>query len=218
DVLLIPIFATKSRIVEISNELKTGHSQVLVNSLFLTLVSYMEAMQKEIIIYYLKYHPEKIASKKFDVRVEIISTKESFEVLEEIISEYVDSIPTWDRFKMLVNVLGIQKPPDSIYSELYNISATRNKLIHKNLMVSRKHVAISNIIDIELEYFYESIISYDKFIDHIIESISRKYSEYSKVQALKNLWHFMFETNLCANFEDYWYIDEKSDTILEIGR
>jgi hypothetical protein len=219
DILLIPVLATKRRITEIGKELKNGQSQIVVNSLFLTLVSYIESMQKEIITYYLKYHPEKIGiSKKIDIRVETIASGESFEVIEKIISEYIDSIPTWDRLKMLIDVLGIQKPPKQIESEIKNISDIRNELIHKNLEVKRKYGAASNRVNIELEYFYDSIKSYEKFINHIHESISHKYSEYTKINALKNLWHFMFNTPLCANFEDYWYIDNERDIITGFKR
>lgn len=219
DILLIPVLATKKRITEISKELKNGQSQIVVNSLFLTLVSYIESMQKEIITYYLKYCPEKIGiSKKIDVRVEIIDSGESFKVIEKIISEYIDSVPTWDRLKMLIDVLGIQNLPKKIESEIKYISDKRNELIHKNLEVKRKYGTAFNKNNIKLEDFYCSIKSYEKFIDHIHANISHKYSEYTKIKALKGLWYFMFDTPMCANFEDYWYIDNERDIINGLKR
>src|SRR3990170_1575588 len=89
--LLMPL-ATKNRINEIKEEINSVNSPVIINGLFLMLVSYLESMRKEILRYYLKYFPEKINKEKIEISINIIRENRDFYLIESFVSEYIEKI------------------------------------------------------------------------------------------------------------------------------
>lgn len=103
--LLMPIIATEARVNEIRKELKPNVSNVVLNGLFLMLVSYVESMQKEIVKHYLKYQPEKIPGDYIEVDKAILVANEDFYLLEHIVSSHIDKMPYWKLSKLFYEIL-----------------------------------------------------------------------------------------------------------------
>lgn len=107
----MPIQATELRIFEIKNELEKGVSNVILNGLFLMLVSYLESMQKEIISYYLKYQPEKILINPIKLDRDILLENEDFYLLESILKTHIEKshIGNCQKYFMMLSELKNQE-------------------------------------------------------------------------------------------------------------
>ena len=114
---------------------------------------------------------------------------------------------------MFYNELDIPKPDSKLNKEVIDIRSTRNELVHKNLQLDYKKKRIRELNHLDKNIIEKYLGIYNKYLNHIQLSISERYAEYSKLNALRKLWHYTFSTPLCEKFEDYWYIDEESDAI-----
>lgn len=211
DYLLMPILATEVRFDEIRNELKNNPTNINLNGLFLMLVSYIESMQKEIVKYYLKYNPEKLSGDSIEVDKAILLQNEDFYLLESIVVNHIDKMPHWKLFKIFYEVLKIRNPSNEY--KIQKLKARRNELIHKNLEVNFKRKEISQDFINKL-YLENCLDDYGKYLIDIKTYISEVYVNHSKINVIKKLWHFTFETPLCSNFYDYWYVDNEKDIII----
>lgn len=211
DYLLIPILATEARVDEIREELKNNPTNVNLNGLFLMLVSYTESMQKEIIKYYLKYNPEKISGNFIELDKTILVENEDFYLLESIAENHINKMPYWKFSELFYDVLEIRRPSNE--SKIQKIKDRRNDLIHKNLIVNFKYNEIHQDF-IDKVYLENCLDEYGKYLIDIKTDISEVYVTYSKINVLKNLWHYTFKTPLCSNFYDYWHVDSEKDSIL----
>jgi len=214
DNLLMPIRATENRINEIKEEINSVSSPICLNGLFLMLVSYIESMQKEVLRYYLKYHPEKITDNKtIEIDKSILLDNEDFYLTESVVSEYIAKMPNWQLTKIFYKALKINKPNNDLNSSIEDIRKRRNELIHKNLTIDFKHKWEAEKKFIDIDYLNYSLNQYDNYLNYLKTEISKKYHKYTKINVLKNLWHYTFNTPLCANFEDYWHINFEKDSI-----
>lgn len=209
--LIMPIIATEERIKEIEVEIQKNQSDVSLNGLFLMLVSYIESMKKEIIMYFLKYHPEKIDAKTIEVDLLILKESDDFDLMKSLIVDYTEKMPNWKLRKLFYSALQIEKP--SNHNEISKIVKKRNELIHKNLEIDYKIGEVTKAT-ITVEYLKSSLDEYNSFISDLKSSISISFNHYTKLNALKNLWHYTFKTSLCSDFTDYWHIDEKNDALV----
>ncbi|WP_430814003.1 hypothetical protein [Carboxylicivirga sp. RSCT41] len=208
--LIMPIVATEARIDDITKEIQKDKTDVGLNGLFLMLVSYIESMQKEIIKYYLKYHPEKLADNTIEVDKSVLKECEDFNMMEHIIADYVDKMPYWKLSKLFYSVLRIDKPNNQ--NEIDRIKKRRNELIHKNLEVNFKRNEIRQDF-ITVQYLTNSLEEFSIFLTDLKLSIADSFAYCTKINSLQNLWHYTFKTPLCSNFSDFWYIDEKNDSL-----
>lgn len=207
----MPIHATRMRINEIKNELKQSTSEVVLNGLFLMLVSYIESMQKEILVHFLKYRPEQLPNKQLEFDKSILIGAESFDFLGEILSDQIDKMPNWGLDKLFYEGLKIKKPRNE--ATIREIKKRRNNLIHKNLKVYFKETMIRNDF-IDYSYMVTCLTEYDGYLAELESAVSKSFEKCTKLNALENLWHYTFQTPLCANFSEYWYVDEKNDSLL----
>lgn len=209
--LIMPILATEARMDEIRNEIGQNTTDVGLNGLFLMLVSYIESMQKEIIKYYIKYHPEKIADKTIEVDKSVLKVYEDFNMMEHVIADYVEKMPYWKLSKLFYSVLQINKPRNQ--SEIEKVKKRRNELIHKNLEVNFKRNEIRQDF-IKDDYLKNCLSEYNIYLTDLKISISESFAYCTRINSLKKLWHYTFKTPLCFNFSDYWHIDEKNDALI----
>ncbi|WP_373494338.1 hypothetical protein [Aquiflexum sp.] len=215
DNLLKPILATEERVNEICKESKRPINGVVLNGLFLMLVSYIESMQKELIKYFLKYRPDKFPDKFLKLEKTVLLDNEDFDLLEELITTYIDKMPYWRLSKIFYEALEIKKPHNEI--KIQKIKDRRNSLIHNNLKVDFKKQKVQHD-HINEDYLAESLNEYEKYLSELKSAISESYLKCSKLQALENLWLYTFRTPLCSNFLDYWIIDEQNDSLLGCKR
>lgn len=211
DNLIIPLQATKERVSEIKQESIHATNGVVLNGLFLMLVSYLECMQKEILIHFLKYQPEKLPTKALELDKSTLLDNEDFDLLERLVSDQVDRMPFWRLNKLFYEALKLETPRNE--SEIQEIKNRRNELIHKNLKVNfkRKEAKYDHI---DPAYLSKCISEYENYLSELESSISKSFRKCTKLRALENLWHYTFRTPLCANFSEYWHIDEENDSLL----
>jgi hypothetical protein len=212
DNLLMPIMATEARVVEIEHEMSLHPSPVVLNGLFLMLVSYVESMQKSVLTHYLKYQPEEIPVKKtMEIDKTVLAANEDFYLVEQLISEFLRGMSYPQFSEIFYRTLGIKKPGNE--SNISEIKKKRNEVIHKNLRTDFKHER-TEYEQISPSYLSSSLDEYTAYLNSLKGSLSDKYSKCTKLNALRDLWHYTYATPLCAVFEDFWHIDTDKDSIV----
>ncbi|MFA0960352.1 hypothetical protein AB9P05_00950 [Roseivirga sp. BDSF3-8] len=114
---------------------------------------------------------------------------------------------------------------DNDINHLKEIKATRNLLLHNNLIVNsfylatagpNKREAQSNKrLNISQEYLLMSLNTLKKILELYENELSIKYSKYTKVNAIKKLFKYIFPTEI-MKFDNEFDIDEKRDVISSI--
>lgn len=212
DNLLMPIVATEARVAEIEHEMSLHPSPVVLNGLFLMLVSYVESMQKSVLTHYLKYQPEEIPVKKtMEIDKAVLAADEDFYLVEHLISEFLRGMSYPQFSEVFYKTLGIKKTANE--SKISEIKKKRNEVIHKNLRTDFKHKR-AVYEQISASYLSSSLGEYAVYLNSLKGSLSDKYAKRTKLNALRELWHYTFATPLCAVFEDFWYIDTDKDSIV----
>lgn len=212
DNLLMPIVATEARVAEIKHEMSLRPSPVVLNGLFLMLVSYVESMQKSVLTHYLKYQPEEIPVKKtMEIDKTVLAANEDFYLVEHLISEFLRGMSYPQFAEVFYKTLGIKKPGNE--SNIGEIKKKRNEVIHKNLRTDFKHKR-AEYEQISPSYLSYSLDEYTVYLNSLKNSLSDKYAKCTKLNALRELWYYTFATPLCAAFEDFWHIDTDNDSIV----
>ncbi len=211
DNLLMPLSATEARIIEIEKEVTAAKSKLILNGLFLMLVSYIESMQKKMLIYFLKYQPESISKKNtIEIGKSILAKNADFNLIENFAKDHVERMPYWQLAEAFYEVLKIDKPSNN--ANIQNIKERRNQLIHSNLEIDYKHKRASHEY-VDQAYIANAINDFAKYLNELKDQINRHYSKYTKINALKTLWKYTFNTPLCSRFDDYWQVDAENDSI-----
>lgn len=123
--------------------------------------------------------------------------------------------------------------PENIVSkdemnQLLELKATRNLLIHNNLMVNpiyeetagpNKRSGNGNCgrLRINQDYLFKSLFVMRTVLEKIKTELLEKYKDFTKINAVKNLFNYIFKTPV-MNFDNEFDIDEERDTISAIKR
>ncbi|CAG35465.1 hypothetical protein [Desulfotalea psychrophila] len=210
--LLMPIIATEKKVREFKNEIGLIDSVVGKTGLFLMVVSFVESMHKEVLKYFLRYNFEKITSeKKIEISKTLLIENEDFYIVEDLVTDIIDKMPSWRFMKIFYDALDIQKAEN--FKIIEKIKQQRNQQIHGNLVIDYKHGNVTHTL-VGVEYINYSLEEYEKYIIDLKIKVSRRYADCTRIETLKKMWHYTFTTPLCANFEDYWHIDLETDSIL----
>ncbi|MDA8222486.1 hypothetical protein [Desulfosporosinus sp.] len=211
--LLLPLNETQKRLEEIRVEVNKTDNEIVNNGLFLMAVAFLESMIREMLIYCLKYYPEKIPGHEIKVDTKKLSGYEGFHFLEKLISDYLELMPFKDLGKLFFQALGIKKPSPEVMDSIIKIKDIRNSLVHNNLQFDYKHKRSVNRTNENLMFCLDT---YSDFINTISNQIEIKYSKFTRIEIFKELWRYTFRTPLCKKIEDYWLLDEEKDLIVAI--
>lgn len=212
DNLLMPIMAVEGRIAEIKSEMSLHDSPVVLTGLFLMLVSYVESMQKSVLTHYLKYQPEELpGNKAMEIDKTLITANENFHFVEHLISDVVRRMSYPQFAEVFYKTLRINKPGNE--SVIGEIKQRRNEVIHNNLKMDFKHKR-SEPEHINTDYLTYSINQYSMYLNSLKTEIASTYAKCTRLNALRELWRYTFATPLCAVFEEFWYIDTDTDSIV----
>ncbi|WP_094603392.1 hypothetical protein SPSIL_014280 [Sporomusa silvacetica DSM 10669] len=224
--LLKPISLAKKNINE--TQKNDQLSEFVIQGVFVLLVSRFEIMITDILLYYLKWMPNKLEFKEakfskdellseilINLQIEKSVNSLSYKNLREVLDFFFHTLS--------INVSDKEKYID----KLIEIKETRNLLLHNNLIVNRNYIEKAGILKrsdrledklkLDKQYLIEAKMILESLIFDIEKSLIEKYSNYSKIVALKSLWNYLF-TSPIMNFEDYWIIDEASDSIIALKR
>lgn len=141
--------------------------------------------------------------------------KEGYKNLTDIITNFIKITGINENF--------ISKGDINILKE---IKASRNLLFHNNLIINNKYVEtagpnyrdkiIGNRLEINLEYFNQSLISIKDVLTKIKSELSIKYSSYTKINATRSLFKYIFTTQR-INFDEYFAVSIDEDEILALN-
>ncbi|MGC9195871.1 MAG: hypothetical protein ACP5IL_10510 [Syntrophobacteraceae bacterium] len=211
--LLMPILATEARVDEIRKQIQDINSSEVINGLFVILVSYLEAMHKEILKYYLRYNPINIRiwEKTIQIDKRLMVDGDGFRLIGHIVDEYLDYMPYGTLIPVFYNALNINNASNSLH--IVDIQRKRNNLIHSSIIIDIKNNQASNN-NISKEYIESCIYEYVQYLNHMKDVIASKYIEQTRINVLKGLWRYTFRTGLCADFDAYWHIYTEKNIIV----
>jgi hypothetical protein len=204
--------------------------EVFLHGVFVMSVASMEGMLSDVLKYYLQKFPQKINSdfkySKDDFFVNY------FNLLDRTIENHVIQL-TYKSFthysNKLLEYLAIEWDnfQESIGKYIQEISASRNLLLHNKLIVNDLYldragpVKLSSLkgakLSIDYEYVVQSLDIIIKFQDGLKQRIARKYKDYTRINAHKRLWEFMFTSPLMI-YDEYWRYDDNTDKICAIKK
>jgi hypothetical protein len=222
--LIHPISLAKKILGETKELLNTEQNSVIVvQGLFVLTMSRFEVMITDILLYYLKWMPNKleIREAKFSkdellneeliqLQIEKSINSLSYKKIDEVLEEFFTILSIDFNYKEL------------ILDNLIEMKETRNLLLHNNLLVNRVYLEkagklkrstdLGGKLKLDRAYLINAITLLDDFICKIEDRIKVKYAKYTKIAALRRLWDYLF-TSPIMKFDNYWIIDEVSDSV-----
>ena len=215
--LIQPIDQALERIESIRQKKVENSDKIILEGLLVLSVASFEHSLNDTLRVLLTCIPEKL-----DIKTESIPKEELIDgkplelaIENKILSISYKSLP--DIFKFFIKTTDI---PENLIDEdeqnsLLEIKATRNLLIHNNLIVNNiyKETAGPKIrraygqerLLIDKDYLYQSVVALRGVLDKIKTELSKKYASYTKVKATKNLFEYIFKTPFMV-FENEFHI------------
>ena len=167
---------------------------------------------------------------KLDIKSESISKKELIEgnPLNQAIESKVTAISYKSLQEIISSFTKITDLSDDLVTSdeiniLLEIKATRNLLIHNNLVENnfykqtagpniRQYTEIGRKLIIDQDYLYQSLITLRNVLQKFLSELSKKYAQYTKIRAVKELFNYIFKTPVMV-FENEFAVDEERDAI-----
>lgn len=111
-------------------------------------------------------------------------------------------------------------------SELIEIKETRNLIIHNNLIVNTIYLSkckndcvranekdINKELSFDKSYAYASLkLCMDVLNRNILVKLKGKYSSFTKIRAMKEVWNELFNSPI-LEFDDYWEYDDNGKVL-----
>jgi hypothetical protein len=218
DNLLLPIIGARESFDEIKEQVSQNSNIIILNGLFIMGVALFESMIRKQIAYCLAFSPNRLPEREIAFPKTALIENEHFNIMENLISDYIDRKSIKELENLYFKVLNIRKPTKQIVDEIVRIKNIRNDLVHKSLNVNYKYRRTHFPTDSNKSRDYQTQVhqfldTYYAFLDHITLEINEKFKAYTKINLLEKLWHYTFHTPLCGNFNDYWVIDKDNDCI-----
>lgn len=226
--LLKPLDSSRGKIKQITAEVSNGISSQIINEgLFVLTVSTIETMFLDILRYYLRWFPEKLGKKSFSIdkddllyRPRTLVEEEVDKELNNVSYESIESI--LDYFKKTLS-LDESLFSDDQQGQLREIKASRNLLLHNNLVVNRNYIdkagpmiredEFGKRLNIDIPYLKNTLALANSICDIIAVAILGKYKSYTKIAAIGRLWQYLFSSPV-MKFEDYWKVDPDKDRVI----
>lgn len=219
-----PISLAKRKLEETKKLLgSTKFPEQVIQGLFVLGISQFEVMITEILINYFKWIPSKL-----DIK-EVKFSKDEF-LNDDLVNLQIDKSINSLSYKKLNEVMEFFFKVLSIdcsynkqqINSIIEFKETRNLLLHNNLIVNKLYIEkagplkrsenLGAKLEINEQYLCCSLTVLHEYICTIESRIMEKYSGYTKIAALRNLWKYLFTSPLML-FDDYWFIDEKLDSV-----
>ena len=117
-----------------------------------------------------------------------------------------------------ISITSIEPFDESLINQLIERKATRNLLIHNDLIFNgiydeaagplKRSPNYNGYLSFDLLYINETVHYIEQVFIHIEKSLTNRFSQYTKVNALKNLWNYLFHSPV-LRFDDYWEYDDQ---------
>ncbi|WP_425659578.1 hypothetical protein [Tenacibaculum ascidiaceicola] len=223
--LINPIEQALDRIEKIRQRKMNNEDSIILEGLFALGVASFEHSIIDTLRTLLNYIPDKL-----DVKSESISKQQLIDgnPLEQAIENKVNSVS----YKNLPDIISyftkISGIPENIVTEdeladLIEIKATRNLLIHNNLIVNsfyketagakaRQGQGNRHRLVINQDYLFESLVIMRSVLRKFKRELNLKYKDFTKIKAMKSLFAYIFQTPV-MKFENEFDVDEDRDVI-----
>ncbi len=223
--LIKPIEQALERIEKIRQRKINNDDSIILEGLFALGVSSFENSISDTLRILLTNIPDKL-----DLKSEPISKEQLINgnPLKQAIENKVNAVS----YKNLIDILNyftkITGINENIVSEdelnsLIEIKATRNLLIHNNLIENSFYVETAGAnrrqpngmdrrLRINQDYLFESLVTMRTILEKFITELSTKYFDYTRISAIKKLFTYIFQTPIMV-FEDEFEVDVLSDVI-----
>jgi hypothetical protein len=224
-----PASHARNAISKISESIVLGIDKTVMQGLFVLGVAKFEIMISDTLSIIAKAFPEKLSGKKIDAKSII---DDEFNAIDELVDAHINEIcykGVRDVLVSLSDITGIEckKISKSLLDELIEIKATRNLLLHNDLIVNRKYIdqagenkretGIGKKLEFNTPYIKRSCNTLCKICDFVNNELASKYANYTRKKTMEDLWNYIFPTPI-LKFEDYWNVDEDHNTVTRTGR
>jgi hypothetical protein len=227
--LVAPIELSTKKLRDISAHIEDSNHDVVVHGLFVMAVSSMEVMLSDVLEYFLVSFPMKLPNNDFKFEKEIFFDY-YFALLKKTAETHITGLSYKsfeDYFKKAIDYFSIEWPDffEVIGNDIKEIRATRNLLLHNNLILNDQYRSTAGIkkrggsgrIKVDKPYLKQTIVIFLSFEEQLRLKLSEKYKEYTKINANKRLWKFLFTTPVMP-YDHFWDYDEKTDTIYALKK
>lgn len=228
DDLVEPLIDAIEKIKEMKSVSQNITEKYLIESLFSYTFSTFEGTLLEIIEQITYAFPQKLSLSNVNNEnlMEIISSNNNLEEVHRYIASsnvHTVSYKSLDEIlKTLSNLTGVKVNLDaSQKKKLLNYKSLRNLLTHKNLKIDYKYLEsigktdfklLGMKIDITQPGLTDNMDLVIYILEDVLSQLKVKYSKYTKLKLLKDLWYSMFNSPL-LNFDSYWITDENTRSI-----
>ena len=227
--LIKPIETALKRIEEIRQIKAANADKIILEGLFVLGVATFEHSLNDVLRILLTYIPGKL-----DLKYEQISKKELIDgnPLKHAIENKLNSIGYKNLPDILKYFLEITDLPANTISDeeincLLEIKASRNLLIHNNLIINSNYkesagpnirkANIDNRLEIDQNYLFESLVTIRDVLEKIKAYLNTKYEKYTKIKATKALFEYIFTTPI-MKFENEFIINQDKDEIIAFNK
>ncbi len=225
--LIKPLELALKRINDIKNNKIANHDEIIYEGLFILAVTSFENSILDTLKILFTHIPHKLDIKSNNIPKEILLDEKA---LEYSIEDKINSLGYKNIDEILdyfYNKTGLSN--DLINSNTINdikeIKATRNILIHNNLFINNvykntagphQRKSNNNKLLINREYLIHTINTIEDTVKIFIKNLSNKYKCYTKIQATRNLFNYLFNTPLLC-FDDIFIFNYEQDYITGVN-
>jgi hypothetical protein len=229
--LLDPIENALNRLEKIRRRKASNQDKIILEGIFTLAVSSFENSINDTLRVLFKAMPGKLPFKEKQIDKKslinnsvLIKTIEkqiaslSYANIEEILQEFIECTDI---------EIGIEELPNDNLNKIKEIKATRNLLLHNNLVVNNIYLEkagplqrsknLGNKLSIDQEYLYQSILTLKETLEFLKEKLDDKYQNFTRLRATKKLFEFMFPTPIMI-FENEFKVDKENDKILAYNK
>jgi hypothetical protein len=217
-----PVDLSSSKLQDISSHVPDAKAEVIVQGLFVMAVASMEVMITDVLHYFLRSFPQKLPANEFKFEKDTFF-ENYFGLLRKAVDTHINSLSYKsfdDFFGKVLEYLSLDWPDfrQAFGDDIKEIKATRNLLLHNNLVVNDQYIDSAGVKKrerpvVDKPYLQRSLQVLLGFEDGLKGRLLHKYKDYTKINANKRLWGFLFQSPV-MQYDDFWQYDETTDRIV----
>lgn len=223
--LIKPISQALERIEKIRERKANNVDNIILEGLFALAVSSFENSITDTLRVLFTGIPDKLDIKSENIsKLELIDGNPLKQAIEnKVIAVSYKSLQEIITFFTTSTNLNSDLITDDELNSLLEIKATRNLLIHNNLVENnfyiqtagpyrRNSIGNDQKITIDQDYLYQSLIILRNVLQKFLIGLESKYAQYTKIRAAKELFNYIFKTPVMV-FDNEFDVDEERDVI-----
>jgi hypothetical protein len=224
--LIYPIDLSVNRLKEISSHVPDTKAEVIMHGLFVMAVASMEVMISDVLQYFLSSFPMKLPASEFKFEKDTFF-ENYFELLRKAIDAHINSLSYKsfeDFFNKLLEYLSLDWSDfrQTFGDDIKEIKATRNLLLHNNLVVNDQYKDTAGIKKrerplVNKPYLQGTLQVLLNIEEGLRQRLLEKYKEYTMINANRRLWSFLFDSTLMP-YDNFWHYDEITDKIIALKK